>query len=98
MIKKTNPIRVHPGEVLQQILEEEGLSQAEFARYLHVDPSKVNEICRLRRGVSAEMAMKLAKALRFTSAETWLNLQKNWELSQVKPSVCDAVEPIRKQA
>jgi addiction module HigA family antidote len=72
------PIAVHPGVILQEILEENGRTQAELARHLRTDPSKVNEICRGRRGISAETAIMLAKVLGI-SAGTWLNLQKNWE-------------------
>lgn len=90
-------IAVHPGEILQEMLEENGMSQAQLARHLNMDPSKINEICKGRRGVSAEMAVLLAKAFR-VSAGTWLNLQKNWELSKVDPSISDDVEPIRLRA
>ena len=90
-------IAVHPGEILQEMLIENGLSQAEFARHLKMDPSKINEICKGRRGISAEMAVMLAKAFG-VSAPTWMNLQKNWELSQVDTSLSDTIEPIRLRA
>ena len=91
------PIAVHPGEVLQDMLMENGLSQAEFARHLKMDPSKINEICKGRRGISAEMAVMLAKAFG-VSAGTWMNLQKSWELSQVDQSLSEDIEPIRLRA
>ncbi len=55
-------IPVHPGEILQEMLDENNLSQAALAKHLKMDPSKINEICRGRRGISASMAVKLAKA------------------------------------
>lgn len=75
-------ISVHPGEILQEMLDEHGISQAALARHLNMDPSKINEICRERRGVSVEMAVMLGKAFG-QSTNLWLNLQKNWELSQI---------------
>ena len=50
---------VHPGEVLQDELEEIGLTQSALAKHIGVLPKTINEICRCKRGISAEMAMKL---------------------------------------
>jgi addiction module HigA family antidote len=77
---------VHPGEVLRDELEEIGL-------HIGVLPKTVNEICRGKRGISAEMALKLSKALG-GSPQFWLNLQNNWELSQLDESVFERIEPI----
>ena len=78
------PIAVHPGEILQEMLEERGLTQVYLARHLDTDVARINEICRGRRGISARMAVMLGRAFG-TSASLWLNLQNNWELSQVDP-------------
>jgi addiction module HigA family antidote len=53
----------------------------------------VNEICRGKRGISAEMAVKLSLALG-ASPQFWLNLQKNWELSQVDRKAIRRIKPI----
>jgi addiction module HigA family antidote len=50
---------VHPGDVLQDELEEIGLTQSGLAKHIGVLPKTINEICRGKRGISAEMAMKL---------------------------------------
>ena len=73
---------VHPGEVLRDELEELGLSQTDLARHIGVLPKTINEICRQKRGISASMSMKLSRALG-ASPQFWLNLQNNWELSQL---------------
>jgi len=91
------PIAVHPGDILQEMLDERGLTQMRLARHLNTDVARVNEICRRRRGISAEMAVMLAKAFG-TSPALWLNLQKNWELSQVDPALARRVRPIRASA
>jgi antitoxin HigA-1 len=91
------PIAVHPGEILQEMLDERGVSQVQLAKHLETDVARINEICRRRRGVSAQMAILLAKAFG-TSAGLWLNLQKNWELSQVDRRTASRVRPLRKSA
>lgn len=84
---------VHPGEVLKDELEEINLKQSTLARHIGVLPKTVNEICRGKRGISAEMAVKLSKALG-GSPQFWLNLQNNWELSQLNYSNFKNIEPI----
>ncbi|HWB53299.1 MAG TPA: HigA family addiction module antitoxin [Tepidisphaeraceae bacterium] len=90
-------IAVHPGDILQEMLDDRGVSQMELARHLHTDTARINEICRHRRGISAKMAVMLGKAL-CTSPELWMNLQKNWELSQVDASAVSEIRPLRKSA
>lgn len=70
----------HPGLVLHDELEELGISQSMLAAHIGVDTARVNDICRGRRGISPEMAIKLDKALGGTP-EFWMNLQTQWELS-----------------
>jgi addiction module HigA family antidote len=76
---------VHPGDVLRDELEEIGLTQSALAKHIGVLPKTINEICRYKRGISAEMAMKLSRALG-GSPQFWLNLQNNREISQLTRS------------
>lgn len=76
---------VHPGKVLNDELEERGISQSALAAHLSVLPRSINQICRGKRGISAEMAIKLSMALGASPA-FWLNLQKNWELNRLSPN------------
>lgn len=76
---------IHPGTVLQDELDELGLTQTALAKHIGVLPKTINEICREKRGISAEMAMRLSNALG-GSPQFWLNLQNNWELSSLKAS------------
>jgi len=70
----------HPGEVLrEEFLKPLGLSQTELAREIGVSFRAINEIVNEKRGISAEMAIKLAG--RFgTTPEFWLNLQMKSDL------------------
>jgi addiction module HigA family antidote len=76
---------IHPGLVLQDELDELGISQAMLAGHIGVLAKTINEICRGKRGVSAEMSVKLSQALG-ASPHFWLNLQNNWELSRLEKS------------
>jgi antitoxin HigA-1 len=80
---------VHPGLVLQDELDEIGVTQTALANHIGISPGIINEICSGKRGINAEMAWKLSQALG-ASPNFWLNLQNNWELSQVN------VEQIKK--
>lgn len=84
---------VHPGEVLQDELEEIGLTQTALAKHIGVLPKTINEICRGKRGISAEMGMRLSKALG-GSPQFWLNLQSNWELSHLDEADFGDIKPI----
>lgn len=92
-MSKVHVTSVHPGEVLEDELEEIGLSQTALARHIQVLPKTVNEVCRGKRGISAEMAMKLSKALG-GSPQFWLNLQTNWELSRLSESDFKKIKPV----
>lgn len=70
----------HPGEMLlEEFLEPMNMSQAELARRLEKTAASINEVVKGKRGVSAELALKLAQLLG-TTPEFWLNLQMDWEL------------------
>jgi antitoxin HigA-1 len=92
-MNETHYTPVHPGEVLKDELDEIELTQSALAKHIGVLPKTINEICRGKRGISAEMAMKLSKALG-GSPQFWLNLQNNWEISQLDESVFKGIEHI----
>jgi addiction module HigA family antidote len=76
--KKRAP--THPGEMLQEeFLKPMGITQTAFAKHLGWSHAKVNEIITGKRGVTPEAALSFADALG-TSAELWLNLQRNYDL------------------
>ncbi len=56
-----------------------GLSINELARSLRVPPNHVSGIVNQKRGISALMALRLARYFR-TSPELWLGLQQDFEL------------------
>ena len=92
-MEKIHYTPVHPGEVLRDELEEIGLTQSALAKHIGVLPKTINEICRKKKGICADMAMKLAKALG-GSPRFWLNLQINWEISQLEETDFREVKPL----
>ena len=84
---------VHPGAVLQDELDELSLSQAALATHIGVPLENIDEICKGDRALNAAVALKLSRALG-ASPQFWLNLQNNWELSQIDESAYEQIEPI----
>ena len=74
----------HPGLILREdFLLPMGLSQTELAEKLKTTFRTVNEILNEKRGISPEMAVRLARFFG-TSEELWLNLQDQYDLYKVK--------------
>jgi addiction module HigA family antidote len=82
-----NPNRrpTHPGAVLREdVLPGLKITQAAFANYLGVSRLTVSEILHEKRGVSAEMAVRISKVIGGTP-ESWLHMQEAvdlWEVEQ----------------
>lgn len=74
---------LHPGVFLQFYLDELTLSQTALAEKIGCKAGKISDICRGAQGISADMAIKISKALG-TTDELWMNAQKNWELSEAR--------------
>ncbi|MGC1388040.1 MAG: HigA family addiction module antitoxin [Steroidobacteraceae bacterium] len=74
----------HPGEILpEEFLQPGKITQAAFARRIGWKKARLNEFVRGKRGVTADAALDLGKALG-TSARLWMNLQSSWDLSQAE--------------
>ncbi|MGQ0505588.1 MAG: HigA family addiction module antitoxin [Myxococcaceae bacterium] len=79
MLPKNRPPN-HPGEILlEEFLKPLHMSQRALALKLSVEPPVVSEIVHGKRGLSAEMAIKLAHVFD-TTPEVWMNLQSGWDL------------------
>ena len=71
---------IHPGEILrEEFLEPMGMSVNALAKALRVPPTRMNEIVRENRGITADTAMRLARYFD-TTERFWLNLQMEYEL------------------
>jgi len=82
MKQPRNPF--HPGEILkEEFLDPAGMTQAALAEKLGWTRTRLNELIRGKRGVTADAALDLADALG-TSAKLWMNLQATWDLNAAK--------------
>ncbi len=77
---------IHPGEYLKEILEELGISQAEFARKIGLSTMRISLIIRGKRPITAEMALIFGKAFGQTP-QYWLNLQAAYDLKIAERAV-----------
>ena len=88
---------VHPGEVLyEEFLVPMNLSQNAIARAIGVAPRRINEIVLGKRAVTADTALRLAKAFG-TSPEFWMSLQASYDLEEASRSleaVVGGIEPV----
>ena len=89
----------HPGAVLREdVLPQLDITQAQFAAHMGVSRLTVSELLHEKRGLSAEIAVRLAKVLR-TTPEVWLRMQQAVDLwdAQQDAGRYAKVEPLPKE-
>lgn len=88
----------HPGEVLrEEILPAANITQGELAKRMGVSRRTVNEICQERRGVSADMAHRLARMLN-TTPDVWMNMQAAvdvWDALDANAKDYQKIKPLK---
>jgi len=78
---------VHPGEILlEDYIKPMGVSVRAVAIALHVPYSRLSEITKGERGVTADTALRLERYFG-SEAQGWLNLQSAYELRVAETSV-----------
>mgnify|MGYP001551187352 FL=1 len=71
---------VHPGEILrEEYLLPLGMSVNALAMQLRIPATRLHEITKERRSVTADTAMRLARYFG-GDAQSWLNLQSSYDL------------------
>ena len=87
----------HPGEMLREdFLPDYNLTVSSLVEAIRVSRQSVNELLRERRGVSPEMALRLAR-LFGNSPEFWLNAQRAvdlWEAAQIIQNYAARIKPL----
>jgi antitoxin HigA-1 len=69
----------HPGELLlTEFLEPMGISQYRIAKAIDVPARRINEIVHGKRGISADTALRLSRALGLSDM-FWINMQAHYE-------------------
>ncbi len=86
----------HPGEVLlEDFLKPMNISQYRLAQEISVPPRRINEIVKGQRAITADTALRLA-AFFGTDAESWINLQSDYDLRQAKAKIAKILSGIHK--
>lgn len=84
----------HPGEMLREdFLPEYGLTISSLAKAIGVSRQSINELLREHRGVSPEMALRLAR-LFGNSPEFWVNAQRAVDLWEAEQAIQNDVARI----
>ncbi len=85
----------HPGEILlEEFLLPLGISQSRLAREMGVPPRRINEIVHGKRAITADTAVRLARALG-TSEHFWLTLQADYDLTEAKERLGERLREIK---
>ena len=83
-----------PGEILsEEFLQPLNITQRQLAEHLGCDVKVINRIVNGRTSISAELAIRLARALN-TSPEFWLNAQQAVDIFNARRKIRELPEPI----
>lgn len=95
--QRTKRRPTHPGEMLRaEFMPDYGLTVSGLAGGLRVSRRSVDELLSGRRGVSAEMALRLSK-LFGNSPEFWLNAQRAvdlWDAAKAVSADLARIKPL----
>lgn len=88
----------HPGALLRTIilpdLKSKGLGKSKVAEALGISRRTLEDLVLERQGVTAEMALRLARYMR-GSAEFWLNLQRTYDLKIAASRIAHELKAIK---
>ena len=85
---------IHPGEILhEEFLKPLGVTQHRLAVAIGVPPRRINEIVHGKRGITADTAIRLARALG-TTEMFWMNLQDRYALVKATEQAPDTIAQI----
>ena len=90
---------IHPGETLREdFLKPLGLTANRLAMELIVPVTRVNDIVRGKRAITADTALRLARYFG-TTPQFWTNLQANYELERAEDArgteIAERIRPHR---
>ncbi len=90
MTQRTQP--VHPGKILfEQAMTPLGVSRNKLARDIDVPVGRISDIVSGKRGITPDTALRLGKYFG-TTAELWLRLQSDYDLSIARETVWRDIE------
>ena len=85
---------IHPGEVLkEEFLDPMGISAYRLAKDTGIPQTRISEIIKGRRRVTADTALRLAKYFGM-SARFWLGLQDDFDIEEEEIAIQKELESI----
>ena len=92
---KRDPNRcpAHPGELLREVIPATGKSKAEIATLLGISRQTLYDVINERQPVTPNIALRLARMFG-GSAESWVNMQRNYDLKIAEAELGDALDAI----
>jgi addiction module HigA family antidote len=100
MARKTKVMApIHPGETLREdFLKPLGLTPNRLAMNLFVPATRINDIVRGKRSLTADTALRFARYFG-TTPQFWMNLQGNYALELAQdvrgPEIVERIRPHR---
>lgn len=82
--EKDSANAVHPGLILNQALNEMGISQKELSNTIGKSAPVINDIIKGKRNISPEIAYMLEAVIEGITAEDWLALQGQYDLAEIR--------------
>ncbi len=86
---------IHPGEILsEEFLKPLGITAYKLSKDLGIPQTRISEILRANRRVTADTALRLGKYFG-TTPKFWLGLQDDFDLEEVTVSKAEEIAMIR---
>ncbi len=87
---------LHPGRILrEEFMEPLDLGSSALSRRLGVPRSRIEDLVREKRAVTADTALRLARVFG-TTPQFWLNMQASFDLAQARSPAIEAIEPLER--
>ncbi len=85
---------IHPGDILlTEYLEPMDISQYRLAKDLDVPQTRIADIVKGRRSITADTGLRLSKFFGVSDA-FWVNLQSHYDLEVERDRMADALEKV----
>jgi addiction module HigA family antidote len=85
---------IHPGEVLlEEFLKPMGISAYRLAKETKLPQTRISEIVKGKRRITADTALRVAKFLG-TTPKFWLGLQDDYDLEEQQEKLADKLAGI----
>ncbi len=86
---------IHPGEILlQDFLVPFGISYYKLAKNFHIPQTRISEMVKGKRRITADTAMRLSKYFG-NSAKFWLGIQDDFDIEEAQLSKASQLSSIK---